>query len=135
VQAHARGDRAQSQHGCCLGHREPVERDELEHRALTLGELRDGGEQLARMRRGIDALLHALQVVVAKQAAALHAGVGTPLASDPPVLGRDDDPRDAEQPCGRTAALAPVPGGCVDGGEEDLGGEIRREVGIGDALV
>ena len=88
--------------------------------------------QLAAARLGVDALLHARDVVVVEQPPALEIGVGAPLAAGPPPLGRDDVACDPEEPGLRYAAGRSIGRRGVDGREEDLGREIGGESRIVD---
>ena len=108
------GANSERRRGLCRG--EAVERRELEHRPLGLGQAGKGGVQLAAARLGVDALLHPRDVVVVEQPPALEVGVRAPPPPPPPPPRGDDDA------CPPEGARPPPPGGPAGGG----GGFVPR---------
>ena len=117
MQAHAGGDRAHAEDGGGLRGSQIIERDELEHCALVLGQARDRGVQPAGLGGGIDPFLDALDVVGRQQAPALDAGVRSVAARGAAVVVGDDVAGDAVQPLRRRSAVGAVGGRGVDDGE------------------
>jgi len=107
-----------------------VQRDELEHGALAVGEPPERGVERARLRGSVDTLLDPRDIVAFEQAAPLDLSLRVPFAGAAARLGGDDDARDAKQPCPwRATILAVAPRG-RDRRQEHVGRQIGREMRI-----
>src|SRR5271154_4114208 len=133
MQANPCGDGPDSKRPGRLRRAESVERTELEHRALGIGQSVERCVELTRPRLGVDPFLRSDDVIVGEQSPPLKPRVYLFLACRAPELAVDYVPRYTEQPQCRRATTRAIRRCRIDCCEEHFRREVCRQMRIGDA--